>query len=69
MLKSILIVSALIVAAVPAAAADTVQQNGQASKARPQKPAKAAEPKICKYLPQGRVCLTAAKWKEYEEMS
>ena len=30
--------------------------------------AKPAEPKICRRLAQGKVCMTAKKWKEYDEM-
>lgn len=73
MMKSSLVMCALIaVAATPATAqqvaANSVQQNGQAAQAQSSKPAKAADAKVCKRLPQGKVCMTEKKWKEYEQI-
>ena len=44
----------------PAAA----QQKAERSKDEP----KAAQEKVCKRLPQGKVCMTREKWRQYEQM-
>ena len=36
--------------------------------AKPKKAAKPAGEKICKRLSQGKVCMTAERWKAYEEV-
>ena len=73
-------ISAIIAAvsfalAVPAAAQNQVATSNQAATAQkaPSKDAKsrqAAKPGdlICKRRAQGKICLTAEKWKQYEEM-
>ncbi|HET7710270.1 MAG TPA: hypothetical protein VFK50_12195 [Sphingomicrobium sp.] len=39
----------------------------KAETAKTKKGVKPAGDKICKRLPQGKVCMTAEKWKAYEE--
>ena len=63
---------AAFVAAVPAAAQQQPEaaatQNSPAGQTDAQKEAKPAEKKVCKRTQNGRVCMTAEKWKQYEEM-
>ncbi|MDQ3077229.1 MAG: hypothetical protein M3Q83_00120 [Pseudomonadota bacterium] len=49
----------------PKAAQDRGVQVQPAATAQTNKP---AEPKVCKRLPQGKTCMTAKKWKEFEQM-
>ena len=63
---------AAFVAAVPAAAQKQPEaaatQNPQASQPDADKKAKPVDKKVCKRTQNGRVCMTAEKWKQYEEI-
>lgn len=54
------------VAAVGNQAATTSAQKPDTAKSK--KASKPAGEKICKRLSQGKVCMTAEKWKAYEEL-
>ena len=64
--------AAAVIFAVPAAAEDqpatTHNQTVAAKSAETKKPTKASGEKVCKRLASGKVCMTAEKWKQYEEM-
>jgi len=69
-MRQLIVISALLAAASPAAAQNQVAP-AQAQSTKPATSKAAAKPsdKICKRMSAGKVCLTAKQWKQYEEMN